>query len=75
MKREKQKQPQLPNASTHDIMMIQETMIVMGLYEGPIDGLAGTATLRAVRAYKKSIHMAPDNHLTTDFITHLREQT
>lgn len=75
MKPKKVKQPVLPNASTHDIMMIQETMVVMGLYEGAIDGLAGTATLRAVREYKKSIHMAPDNHLTDEFIAHLREHT
>ena len=47
----------------------------MGLYNGPIDGLAGTATLRAVRAYKKSIHLAPDNSLSEDFISHLRNET
>lgn len=64
-----------PTASTEDIMMVQETMKVMGLYEGALDGLAGTATLRAVREYKKSIHLAPDNKLTEDFINHLRNET
>lgn len=64
-----------PAASTEDIMMVQETMKVMGLYDGAIDGLAGTRTLRAVREYKKSIHLAPTNALTADFISHLRNET
>ena len=61
--------------ATEDIMMVQESMKVMGLYEGAIDGLASTATLRAVREYKKSIHLAPNNHLTQEFIDHLRHET
>lgn len=64
-----------PSASTGDVMLVQETMKVLGLYEGSIDGLAGTETLRAVRAYKKSVHMAPDNKLSDEFINHLRTQT
>lgn len=68
-------QPAFHSASTTDVMMVQETMRVMGLYDGPIDGLAGTATLRAVRQYKKSIHLAPNNHLSEEFIDHLRNET
>lgn len=64
-----------PSASTHDIMLVQDAMRVMGLYQGSIDGLAGTETLRAVRAYKKSINLAPDNSLTDEFIEHIRTQT
>lgn len=56
-------------------MMVQETMKVMGLYSGAVDGLAGTATYRAVRTYKKSVHLAPDNHLSEEFIHHLRNET
>lgn len=56
-------------------MMVQETMKVMGLYDGAIDGLASTATFQAVRAYKKSIHLAPNNHLSEEFISHLRNDT
>lgn len=55
--------------------MVQETMSVMGLYGGPIDGLAGTETMRAVRQYKKSIHLAPNNTLSEEFIDHLRNDT
>ena len=55
--------------------MVQETMKVMGLYDGPIDGLAGTETLLAVRQYKKSIHVAPNNTLSEEFIDHLRNDT
>ncbi len=63
-----------PLATTGEVMMIQETMKVMGLYQGAIDGLASTKTLAAVRAYKKSIHLAPNNALTEEFIEHLRAE-
>lgn len=75
MKRKPTNQPLWREASTEDVMMVQETMKVMGLYEGAIDGLAGTETFRAVRAYKKSIHLAPNNHLNEEFISHLRNET
>ncbi len=54
-------------------MMVQETLKVLGYYNGDIDGLAGSATYSAVRAYKKDRHMAPTNALSQDFINHLRE--
>lgn len=75
MKRAPSNQPVWHSASTEDIMMVQETMKVMGLYDGDIDGLAGTATFRAVRAYKKSINLAPNNTLSAEFIDHLRNDT
>lgn len=62
-----------PTASTHDVMMIQESMKVAGFYRGEVDGLAGTATFSAVRAYKKKHHMPVNNQLTDEFIEHLRE--
>ncbi len=54
--------------------MVQETMKIMGLYDGAVDGLAGARTFSAVRAYKKKIHMAPNNALTQEFIEHLRSE-
>jgi lysozyme family protein len=62
-----------PTASTLEIMMIQESMKVCGLYQGDIDGLAGALTFAAVRAYKKMHHMPVNNRLTEEFIAHLRE--
>ncbi len=62
-------------ASTSDVMMVQETMSVFGLYQGKIDGLAGSKTYAAIRAYKKSVNMAPNNAITAEFISHLRENT
>jgi len=63
-----------PLAKTEDVMMIQETMQVMGLYDGVVDGLAGSKTFSAVRAYKKSVHRAPNNSLSEEFIEHLRNE-
>jgi peptidoglycan hydrolase-like protein with peptidoglycan-binding domain len=62
-------------AATSDVMMVQETLKVMGLYDGDIDGYAGSKTYRAVRLYKKARHMAPTNAITQDFIEHLRDAT
>jgi len=62
-------------AATSDVMMVQESLKVLGLYRGPIDGFAGSETYRAVRIYKKQRHMAPTNALNQEFIDHLREAT
>lgn len=62
-----------PTASTHDIMMIQESMKVAGFYQGALDGLAGPLTFNAVRAYKRQHKMPVNNRLSADFIAHLRE--
>lgn len=62
-------------ATTDEVMMVQETMKVLGLYDGAVDGLAGSKTFRAVRAYKKVNHMAPNNALTQEFINYLRENS
>jgi peptidoglycan hydrolase-like protein with peptidoglycan-binding domain len=75
MKRKPSSKSLFQSASTEDVMMVQETMKVFGLYDGAIDGLAGTQTFRAVRAYKKSVHLAPDNSLGSEFIEHLRNDT
>ena len=64
-----------PLASTGDIMLIQETMKVKGFYKGAIDGIAGSATMRAVKAYKKKNNMPVDNRLTLAFIDHIRNET
>ena len=64
-----------PLATTADIMLVQETLRVVGLYRGEIDGLPGVKTLRAVREYKKELGMAPNNQLDDAFIDHLRYDT
>ncbi|ASJ70943.1 peptidoglycan-binding domain-containing protein [Granulosicoccus antarcticus] len=62
-----------PTASTQNVMMVQESMKVAGFYHGDIDGLAGSKTYNAVRAYKKMNHMPVNNQLTDEFIEHVRE--
>ena len=61
------------SATTSDIMLVQETMQVLGLYSGEIDGLPGSKTMRAVRMYKKQNKLPSNNALTADFIAHLRD--
>ncbi len=64
-----------PTARTDEIMLVQETMRTLGLYNGKIDGLPGTQTMIAVRAYKKSNNMPVNNTLNADFIEYIRDNT
>lgn len=61
-----------PSASTSDIMLVQESMSVLGLYSGAIDGIPGNKTMHAVRTYKRRQKMPPNNSLSRDFVEHLR---
>lgn len=61
-----------PDISTSDVMMVQESLQVKGLYRGEIDGIPGSETLRAVRSYKKQNNIPVNNRLTADFVSHMR---
>lgn len=61
-----------PTASTSDIMLVQETMLDLGLYTGEVDGIPGIKTMHAVRSYKRKHKMPQNNALTEEFIEHLR---
>lgn len=56
-------------------MLVQETLKIRGFYNGPIDGIAASETMRAVKAYKKKHNMPVDNKLTSAFIDHIRNDT
>lgn len=64
-----------PLASTSDVMLVQEAMRHLGLYDGPIDGIAGARTLIAVRACKRRAGLPSDKSLDADFIRYVREST
>jgi len=61
-----------PSASSSDIMLVQETMQGLGLYNGVIDGIPGNQTMHAVRIYKRRNKMPQNNTLTQEFVEHLR---
>ena len=61
-----------PRTSTYDVLLVQEAMRVAGLYDGPLDGVAGARTRRAVRRYKRRHGLAVDDRLDATFIEHLR---
>jgi len=62
-----------PKVSTSDVMLVQETLQVQGLYAGEVDGIPGTATMRGVRAYKKNNKMPVNNTLDAEFVALLRQ--
>jgi len=64
-----------PPVSTGDVMLVQESLQVKGLYKGEIDGIPGSQTLRAVRSYKKQNNIPVNNRLNAEFISHLRSAT
>jgi len=61
-----------PDASTSDIMLVQESMAVLDLYQGAIDGIPGKQTMRAVRAYKRSQKLPSNNTIDAEFVSYLR---
>lgn len=62
-----------PNFSTYDVMLVQESLRALGLYDGPIDGEAGAKTLRAARAYKRRNGLFVDDTLGRELVRRLRE--
>ncbi len=63
-----------PLATTDEIMLIQETLSLRGLYTGGIDGIPGKETLRAVRNYKRTQRMPVNNTLSSEFVDHIRNE-
>lgn len=63
-----------PPATTDEVMLIQETLRVKGLYNGAIDGIPGKETLRSVRNYKRTQQMPVNNSLSKEFINHMRHE-
>ena len=61
-----------PIASTGDVMLVQEAMRHLGLYAGPVDGIAGADTRIAVRAYKRRHGLAVDDSLGPELVEHVR---
>ena len=64
-----------PIAPTGDVLLVQEAMRHLGLYDGPIDGIAGAATMIAVRAYKRRHGLRVDDALDARFVDHVRAST
>ena len=62
-----------PVASTEDVMLVQEAMVRLGLYDGPVDGIPGAGTRIAVRAYKRARRLVVDDSLDAAFVQHVRE--
>lgn len=75
---EKTNQPKVvgrgsPPVSTADIMLIQESLQVRGLYNGEVDGIPGAKTLRAVRSFKKQSKIPVNNELDDEFVSFVRQ--
>ena len=64
-----------PIASTYDVMLIQDAMRVVGLYDGPVDGVANARTMIAVRTYKRRRGLPVDDRLDDAFVAHVRHAT
>jgi len=63
------------SVATHEVMFVQEAMRVLGLYDGPIDGIAGARTMRAVGRYKRRHGMTVDKTLDAELVAHVRQST
>ena len=62
-----------PLASTYDVMLVQESLRAAGLYDGPVDGIAGARTRLAARRYKRRRGWPVDDAFDAEFIARVRE--
>jgi peptidoglycan hydrolase-like protein with peptidoglycan-binding domain len=50
---------------------IQEALIGLGYYQGPVDGIFGRGTRTAIRSFQRDIKAVATGHLTADEATRL----
>ena len=62
-----------PLASTYDVMLVQDALRVVGLYDGPVDGVAGAKTRLALRRYKRRHGLPVDDAFDETLLAHVRE--
>lgn len=55
------------------IARVQESLMDMGLYPGPVDGVGGAMTRDAVRTYQSRHDLSDDGEITASLLTHMRE--
>jgi len=63
-----------PPATTDEVMMIQETLKIKGLYRGEVDGMPGKDTMRAVRDFKRTQQLPINNSLNQEFVDYIRNE-
>lgn len=61
------------SASTYDVLFVQETLGAAGLYDGPVDGVAGAKTRLAVRRYKRRHGLPVDDTIDVEFTAKVRD--
>jgi membrane-bound lytic murein transglycosylase B len=54
------------------VIEIQKFLAGEGLYSGPHDGIAGSGTRAAAKAYQKSVGLPPDGHVDWKILEHIR---
>ena len=62
-----------PLASTYDVMLVQDALRAVGLYAGPVDGVAGAKTRLALRRYKRRYGLPVDDAFDETLLAHVRE--
>ena len=60
------------SASTYEVMLVQESLRVAGLYDGPIDGVPGAGTKLAVRAWRRRHGLPVSDALDADLVAAMR---
>jgi peptidoglycan hydrolase-like protein with peptidoglycan-binding domain len=66
--------PAKPRASADpQVLAAQKVLAQLGYYRGPIDGIAGPKTRRAVSDYQSDLGLTPDGSVTRDLVARLAE--
>ncbi len=56
------------------IAKVQEQLMELGLYPGPVDGVDGMMTSDAVRSYQSRNNLSVDGKITPELLSHMRFQ-
>lgn len=64
-----------PQDSQQDLVaQVQEQLMVLGLYPGPVDGVGGMMTSDAVRSYQSRNNLSVDGQITSALLSHMQFQ-
>ena len=56
------------------VARVQEQLIALGLYPGPVDGVGGMMTSDAVRTYQSRNNLNVDGQITNELLSHMQFQ-
>ena len=65
-------QPSPQDSQQNLVASVQEQLMALGLYPGPVDGVEGMMTSDAVRSYQSRNNLDVDGEITSELLSHMQ---